>query len=168
MSEVLRFARPMNQQMRMWKTLACLVGAMTVTAALLTWIEPKGSSLRSFGSDVPVQSARSAIFENVSIKPGAWRTVEVFAIDPDADSSMLLAKNADSFSHFCVHADGSVSRTSAWLKQRHIGASPRAIRIMVAPAQEMNGKLSEAQNTTLRSLMDLLQDGSLGDDPDIP
>ena len=124
----------MDQQARMWKSLACLVVAMTGTAALLDWIDPSGLPLTASPLSKPriAGLAQAAVTDGVVIRPNRWQEIEI-APGPaglgsgEQPAAFLLAVHAPKANyHFLVREDGRPWRDVAWSFQRSAtGASAR-------------------------------------------
>ena len=150
----------------MLKTLACLVGAMTAASALLGWIDPhtgarfqsRTSGLRaeafrlqpdarslwpeyrrsdSASSDTTLRLARSLVADDVMVREGQWRDVEILAGPVMTASAPLLAAtaNRDEY-HFHIGLKGRPTRTSRWSRQEAFAGYPHTVRIQVARREE--------------------------------
>jgi hypothetical protein len=129
----------MDQQTRMFKTLGCLVGAMTGTAALLGWIdpsEPLPPEPPSF--DAILRDAQSLVADDVALHKDRWHAVKILAGAAMRDSPTFLTATADrSACHFLIDDAGRTSRTAQWLRQEASHSDPGTVRSQVACLQAL-------------------------------
>lgn len=134
----------MDQRARMFKTLGCLVGAMTGTSMLLAWIDPSPpiSTDKAIPYDVILRRARSLVTDNVVVLKDRWDNVEVFAGFARTSSAPFLTARSDQGKHhFHIDLEGRASRTSRWPHQEGSADHRRDVRIRVAlksPHQPMS------------------------------
>ncbi len=128
----------MDQQTRMFKTLGCLVGAMTGTAALLGWIDPSEPlPPEAPPFDVILRDAQSLVSDDVALHKDRWHAVKILAGPVTSDSPTFLAATADrSKCHFLIDDRGRTSRTARWLRQEASLSDPGTVRIQVARGGE--------------------------------
>jgi hypothetical protein len=122
----------MSQPVRVWKTLACLVAAMTCTSAFLGWLDPSRHLLSdALPEQEIVRLARSAVLDDVVIRGDQWREVEIAASAGTSARPMLSAVADRSDVHFFVGADGRAMRADRWRAQRGLAGAPRTVRVGV-------------------------------------
>lgn len=124
----------MNQGTRLFKTLGCLVAAMTGTSALLGWIDPSPpipASMPSF--EVVLLEARSLVSEDFGDSNFEWGDVEIIAGPVTRGGTSFLAATSDHADyHYRIDLDGHPYRARNWPGRAVAGVSPRAARIQVA------------------------------------
>jgi len=149
----------MDQQTRMFKTLGCLVGAMTGTAAWLGWIdpsEPLPPEAPSF--DVILRDAQSLVADDVALHKNRWHAVEILAGPDTSGSPTFLAATADrSVCHFFIDDAGRASRTTRWLRQEASRGSPGTVRIQVARSEKRQA-MTRTQWRCLQALIAAVRD----------
>ncbi len=129
-------AEPMEQRTRMFKTLACLVFAMTGTGALLGWMNPSHERITpSLRLDDVVWAAQSAVHNGVTMIPDRWQQVTVSmgeGFGAPANGRPLTATGVPEDAHFYVDSAGRPVPTRNWRRQDSFAAGPGTIRIWVA------------------------------------
>ncbi len=172
----------MDQPTRVWKTLACLVTAMTGTAAFLGWLDPTPpltSDVLPYGEIIRL--ARSAVFDDVVIRHDQWQEVEIGAADSVASGMFLSAAAAvgprameRGDSHFYVGRDGRAVRARRWRDQRALhpapwapSVSPHTIRIQVSRLRE-GEPMSPSQWLCVRVLVAAISEGIAPDGQGLP
>ena len=150
----------MDQRRRMYKTLGCLAGAMTGTASLLAWIDPSPSiPTPVLSQDELLAAARSLVFDDVTIRPGQWRSVEVVEGPATLGPGVALIADADrSECHFYIDDRGEPSRAGRWDRQLAPSDAPHTIRIEVGHDQGRPFP-SPAQSNGVQALLEALNDG---------
>lgn len=145
----------MDQQTRMFKTLGCLVGAMTGTAALLGWIDPSEPLLPEAPSfDAVLRDAQSLVADGVALHKDRWHAVKILAGPAGSDSPTFLAATADrSACHFLIDDAGRTSRTARWLRQEASQSDPGTVRIQVARGGETRQAMTRTQWRCLQALI---------------
>lgn len=147
----------MKQNSRMVKVLALLVVAMTITAALLVWIEPSSTSAQDIVPLLAAQQAERVVAFDVGVPEGRWRQIEV-AMFPNASavrfSTLTAIMPRDRF-HFVVGANGFIRATTFWLGQEGIGEPSDIVRVGVAC--EPNSPVSFVQKLALEALLNELE-----------
>ena len=122
----------------MFKTLGCLVLAMTGTSTLLGWIDPSPpltAETPSYGA--VLRAARSLVTADVAASQVEWRKVEILAGGAAPGSTTFLAATTDRpRSHFRVDLLGRITRTSRWARQQVFDDAPGTVRIEVAHRRE--------------------------------
>lgn len=149
----------MDQRRRMYRTLGCLAGAMTGTASLLAWIDPSPSPPPRILSqyELAVQ-ARSLVFDDVSLRLGQWRHVEIVEGPSLQSAGVLLTAGVDrSESHFYVDDHGRLSRTRQWDRQLAPSNAPHTIRIEIAH-DDTELSPTTAQSNSVQALLDALNE----------
>ncbi len=143
----------------MFKTMTCLVVAMTCTSALLGWIDPVSTTPTRSASleDLPTM-ARAAVHEATAIRNHQWRAVEVLPGPAVTTGSALLAARSEPTTyHFYVDQYGRPSCTTAWVSQRATLKSPTNVAIQVARRGERQ-QMSHAQWQCVRALITAVSD----------
>jgi hypothetical protein len=142
-----------NQHARMFKVMALLVVAMTITAAVLVWIEPNSTSAQDIAPLLAAQQAERVVAFDAAVPPGRWSQVEVvtYPDSPAGRSSMLTAVSRPDRFHFVVGETGFIRATTFWLEQEGIGEPPDVVRVGVAC--ETNGPVSFVQRLALEALL---------------
>lgn len=137
----------------MFKVLASLVVAMTVTTVLLAWVEPSSTSAQDLVPSLAAEQAQRVVTEEVEVTAGRWRQIDVAVCASDrlGPRRTLTALRDGSGFHFIVGNDGMARATRLWLAQRSIGEPPDAVRIAVAEGR--SGSASVAQQVALRALL---------------
>lgn len=158
----------MRQQTRMFKTLGCLVVAMTGVSFLLTWLDPTDYGLEVPTAEQMLCSARSMVCERTLVKPELWREVEVVAATSAATSGQLLSAGMDQpRCHFRIQPDGEVFRTQRWQSQR--ATEDRRGAVLIEVCQRRSGEpMTAAQSDMLRALVASLTDVIAGPSRPLP
>ncbi len=148
----------MDQRTRMWKTLACLVAAMTSTTLLLGWMDPSQSLTRAAPSSAEmVHMARTVVDADLGVHLGQWTEIEVVTGRPQPTSRAMLAAGGQSRKcHFFVDRDGCPLRARWWRDQQAPADAPQTVRIEIA--QPRGGVISLAQKLCVRSLIAALNE----------
>jgi hypothetical protein len=143
----------------MYKTLGCLAGAMTGTASLLAWIDPSPSiPTPVLSQEELLVAARSLVFDDVTIRPMQWRSVEVVEAPSLRGPGVALTADADrSECHFYIDDQGRLSRAGRWDDQLAPSDAPHTIRIEVSH-DEGQPFPSPAQSNSVQNLLDALND----------
>ena len=143
----------------MYNTLGCLAGAMTGTASLLGWIDPSPSIPAVVLTHEELDwAARSVVFDNVTIQPARWRTVEVVEGPSMRSPGVALTAGADlNESHFYVDDEGRPSRAARWDRQIAPSNAPHTIRIEIA-TDDTALSPSPVQQRSVQALLDALND----------
>lgn len=148
----------MEQPTRVFKTLACLVVAMTATAAWLGCIDPSAPitpELQAY--DVVQRNTRSLVVDDVTIHKGKWQGVDIVAArDPMSSGALLAARFDRSRYHFRIDLDGTATRTRRWERQEVSDFGEGAVIIGLARAPELPG-MSRAQWQCLGALLAALR-----------
>ncbi len=149
----------MDQRRRMYKTLGCLAGAMTGTASLLAWIDPSPSiPAPVLSQEELLATARSLVFDDVTIRPMQWRSVEVVEAPSMRGPGVALSAGPDrSECHFYIDDQGRPSRAGRWDRQLAPSDAPHTIRIEIA-RDDTEPSPSPAQQNSVQALLDALND----------
>ena len=149
----------MDQRRRMYKTLGCLAGAMTGTASLLAWIDPSPPTPTPvLSQEELLAAARSLVFDDVTIRPMQWRSVEVVEAPSMRSSGVALAADADrNECHFYVDDQGRPSRAGRWDDQLALSDAPHTIRIEVSHNDALPFP-SAVQSGSVQALLDALEE----------
>lgn len=150
----------MDTRTRMFRTLGCLVVAMTGSAAWLGWIDPSVPHVAEAPAfDVVLRYARSLVTDNVVIRNNRWHSVEIVAGPARAVRPAFLAATSSAAEHhFRVDLNGRASRTTRWSRQEASPGGTDRVRIQVArtkPGQPM----SRAQWRCVQALITALSEG---------
>lgn len=147
----------MAQQMRMFRTLACLGGAMTGTALLLGWLNPaRGLSTMPLTPDEAWSLAWSAVADELAAPGAAWTAVDVVA-DAAPAAALLAAAADDGAWHFEVTRDGRPCRGRLWGNQHSLDRYPGVVRIRL-PQTWSETDPPPSQIVGLRALLGVLHD----------
>ena len=143
----------------MCKTLGCLAGAMTGTASLLAWIDPSPSiPTPVLSQEELLAAARSLVFDDVTIRPMQWRSVEIVEGPSMRGPGVALTAGADrSECHFYIDDHGRPSRAGRWDRQLAPPDAPHTIRIEIAHG-DTEPSPSPAQQNSVQALLDALND----------
>lgn len=159
----------MDQQTRMFKTLGCLVGAMTGTAAWLGWIdpsEPLPPEAPSF--DMVLRDAQSLVADDVALHKDRWHAVEILAGPATSGTPTFLAATADrSACHFLIDDAGRTARTVRWLRQEASRSSPGTVRIQVARGERRQA-MTRTQWRCLQALIAAVRKATATQNTDFP
>ena len=153
----------MDQRTRMFKTLGCLVGAMTGTSMLLAWIDPSPgiSTDEARPDDFIIRRARSLVTDNVDVLKDRWDNVEVFAGSARRSSAPFLTARSDKGRHhFHIDLEGRASRTSRWPHQVGSAGRRRDVRIRVA-LKSPHQPMSRTQAHCVRALIIALSEATV-------
>jgi hypothetical protein len=158
----------MDQPARVWKTLGCLVMAMTGTAAFLGWLDPTPAlPPDALPYDEIMRLARSAVTDEVKIRRERWHAVEIGADTVLSGGRLLSATAGARDRHFYVGHDGLPTRAGQWAKQESLAVSPHTIRIQVERLRE-DQPMSPAQWACVRVLVTTLTEAITPDGPSLP
>lgn len=121
----------MHSDLRMKKTLASLVFAMTVTAVSLHWMDPSARASRNPVAADEIESlSRDAIGQAVQIKKHQWRDVEITIDDEVVSGGLALSASRNKrFCHFFIDAGGRPHCEKQWISQQPYSNSPNTVRI---------------------------------------
>ena len=137
----------------MWKTLVCLVTAMTGTAMFLGWLAPPASHHRSSVTrDEIVQLADAAVWASTRSTTTPWSGVEIGVAPPDVGAALLTATTHGGDAHFCVDVEGRVAPGDWWLDPRAGRAARDTLRIEVA-RRANSDPITDAQWTAIRAIV---------------
>lgn len=155
----------------MWKTLACLVVAMTGASVLLGWMDPsRGLASKQLSHSEIERLARLVVGvdRGIDLQGGRWDDIEVVAAPgPIATGSMLAAGKATTVSHFQVDRRGRPIRARSWREQDADAGSPHTVRIQVAPPAGAR-PLSPTQCFCIRELIAALNEALVPVDRSLP
>ncbi len=159
---------PMERQTRMFKTLGCLVGAMTTVVLLLSWMNPTTPTERSLHSEDLLSYSRALVTAETTVRPNLWNEVEIIAGTRTASSGRLLSALPDrEHCHFLVDGEGRAFRMKRWANQRTSREGPHVIRIEVS--QLRSGQpMTVSQSGMVRALMASLSEKTVGDGQYLP
>lgn len=138
----------------MFRVLASLVVAMTITAGLLILIEPSQSTAQALLPQLAAEQAQRAVSRDLRVGLGRWHQIDVAPCPlPTGPRSMALAAitSTDQF-HFVITATGLVQATGSWLGQQAIGQPADVVRIGVA-SEGAEDNLSLGQRVALEALL---------------
>ncbi len=161
----------MDQQPRMYKTLACLAAAMTGTSILLGWMDP--SKLPSAEPPTPLEIS---LWTDLAVgrpsstgnRDGRWQAIEVVGTPAPAwEGAMLAARGAGASYHFFVDRQGRPSRSKLWHEQEDVADNPRTVRISVAP-NGGDAAASAAQRLCIEGLLEALGSTLAGGENQLP
>jgi len=152
----------------MLKTLVALVSAMTVTAAVLGWMDPSPPLPDDFDAQQLAFLAEEAVLSGVDLDRGRWRLIEVTS-EPlsSREGTMLAAEPAVEASHFRVSLDGRVRAGRLWRQQRPLDEAPGAIRIAIARV-DVSAPMSSGQWVTLRAMIEAINSRAAVTDVPLP
>ena len=148
----------------MWKTLGCLVVAMTGTSAMLGWMDPSsGGGAVVVVTEFEITSlVRESVDSGFSAdtEPAVWREVEISpGRSMPTAGSLLAARRGPLNYHFYVDRFGRPMKTVHWRRQRAVAGRRGVIRIEVEPTGSGEA-ISAAQQYCVRQLIETLS-GSL-------
>jgi len=141
--------------------LASLIFAMTVCAALLTWMAPPDLTAVTLNDpEFPRVQARDAVALGGDVPALDWDEIELISpFDaPRGPATSLVATRSHDF-HFLVSPGGVVRSASAWRRQVRSDRPTAAILVAVAPSAGSEG-MSVSQWLGLRALLGELLDRS--------
>jgi hypothetical protein len=144
----------MDQRARMFRVLASLVVAMTITAGLLILIEPSQSTAQVLVPQLAAEQAQRVVSRDLRVGLGRWHQIDVAPCPPPtgARSMALAAITATDQFHFVITATGLVHATGSWLGQQAIGQPSDVVRIGVA-CDGTEENLSLGQRAALEALL---------------
>lgn len=127
---------------------------MTGTASLLAWIDPSATPPQRTLSQVELLAlARSLVFDDVPLRPGQWRQVEIVEGSALYSAGVLLTAGANrSECHFYIDDDGRPSRSGRWNRQLAPSEAPHTVRIEIAH-DETEPFPSPAQSNSVQALL---------------
>jgi hypothetical protein len=153
----------MDQRTRLFKTLGCLVAAMTGTSALLGWIDPSPPiSPEAPSLDAVMAEARLLIAQETSGIP--WSDVQIVAspVTPEGPSYLAASAGRDDCD-FRVGLDGRPSRVRTGILNPVTEKHPEAARIQVV-RRSLNAPMSRAQWVCVQALVAAMGE-AVGDRP---
>ncbi len=137
-------------QTRMAKVLGSLVGAMTVGALVLHWIEPPGPQAdNGYAIQLRAIEAKQVVRADSFAPLAHWQGV-IIRVAPSSQP------------HFQVTATGKYIRTERWYREAATGAEG-FIEVGLEPARLRNGQMPPQQMTALVALLFELQRAFLPD-----
>jgi len=153
----------------MFKTLACLAGAMMGTSALLGWMDPAPVPPVA---GIPVREvallARSLVTDGLTKRAGGWQGVEIAASPPMALPGQFLAASAEADDyHFYVGLDGVPNRATRWTRQEGCDKYPNIVRVEVA-RRAAGQPMSRCQWLAVRALISSLGETVAAGEPGLP
>ena len=137
----------------MFRTLACLAGAMTTTAVVLGWLEPQRTGA-TLDPEAITRLATSVVSQHVAIDPDQWQEVAIVA-SPEP-MALLAATMRSTESHFRIDTSGAPTRAICWVNQLGTADAPHTIRIEV-PQRRHGEPMTLAQWIGLRALVSAIQ-----------
>ena len=166
---VLILAESMIHRTRMFKSIMCLVAAMTGTSVLLGWIDPAPSPTIPVLSAAQIRGlAVKAVSDADFVRHDQWRSVEVLAVSAiPARSRRLAAATTRTDHHFRVDVNGRPSSTHAWIRQLASATPPTAVAIQVV-RRGQNQPMTPPQWNCVRELIIELSDRLGSDNPQLP
>jgi len=158
----------MELQTRMFKTLGCLVGAMTTVVLLLSWMDPTKPANKSVSAEDLLDYTRSLITAETTVRPNLWNEVEIIAGTHAASSGQLLSAFPDrEHCHFLVDAEGRAFRMRRWATQQTSPEQPNVIRIEVSQLHS-DQPMTVSQSGMVRALTASLSEETVGDGQCLP
>ena len=155
----------------MWKTLACLVGAMTGASVLLGWMDPSRQLAGSQPSPGEIERLARMVVgldSGIDLQEGRWDDIEVVTPPgPIAGGSMLAAGKATTVYHFHIDRRGRPIRTQRWRAQAAVDGLPHTVRIQVTPPLGTR-PASPAQCSCIRALVAALNEALAPGGPSLP
>lgn len=150
----------MDQPTRMFRTLGCLVAAMTGAAAWLGWMDPSAPLASELTSvDAVLRQTHSLVVDGVAIHKGQWDSVDIVAGPSRAAGTMLAAQADHREIHFQVDLAGRASRTARWQRQQAPVVGQGTVVIAVARDSARPG-ISRAQWRCLGGLLAALRESA--------
>lgn len=130
----------------MAKTLGCLVGAMTVGAVFLHWIEPASSPAdNGYAVQLRALEVKQAVQPNEAVAAVRWRGVIIRADGKQAGEP-----------HFRVTSRGELIKGEPWMSQQDLGESG-FIEVSLDAPKSRTGAFSQQQANTLVALLSELR-----------
>ncbi|MFQ5414352.1 MAG: hypothetical protein ACE5E6_07820 [Phycisphaerae bacterium] len=144
----------MNQQGRVVRTLACLVGAMTAAAALLAWADPTGALPEpALSTEQIIALAEARVVDATRAGAAMWREI---AITPGTalpgHGTKLVGAPARDDVHFSVDVDGRAECGLPWRRQQFVTGAAGAVRIEVVEPSA-GGPMTSSQWLCVRTLI---------------
>ena len=142
---------------RMFKTLGCLVSAMTVTGLLLSWLSPtSGFVSEEAAVRSAIIAARAAVRESDAPSRTNWRGVEIVP-GPSTTSAgaMLAARNTREDCHFSIDDQGDAHSLAPW--RAALPAPAGIVRIRVSQPN-FEQPMTPRQWLSVRSLIAALNE----------
>ncbi len=143
----------------MFKTLACLAGAMMGTSALLGWMDPSPPS-----TAVAIPAEQVALLANALVGDGVetgavgWQEVKITAGSLLEVGGQFLAASAEQADyHFYVGVDGVPRRGSRWTRQEGCDTYSCTVRIQVA-RRAAGQPMSRSQWLAVRAIVSSLDE----------
>lgn len=144
---------------RMFKTLGCLVSAMSVTGVFLSWLAPSADLLPEREQiRRALDRARSAVARSGADRAGsphhsAWRGIEIVpGPSTAAATSLLAARSGQETCHFSVDDAGIADSLPPWQSARSAAHRDGIVRIRVSQT-DFDQPMSAAQWLAVRSLI---------------
>jgi hypothetical protein len=149
----------MDRRARMWKTLGCLVVAMTGTSAMLGWMDPTSDGAAVVVTEFEITAlVRESVDSGFSAdtEPAVWREVEISpGRSMPTAGSLLAARRGPLNYHFYVDRFGRPMKTVHWRRQQAVAGRRGVIRIQVEPTAQ-DATISAAQRYCVRQLIETL------------
>jgi hypothetical protein len=141
----------------MFKTLACLAGAMMGTSALLGWIDPSPTAPAApISAEEVIQLTRSLVTDGLTLRADQWQDIEIVADPPGGLPGQFLAASAESAEyHFHIGLDGVPRRAAQWTRQEGCDGQWRTVRVQVA-RRGVGQPMSRGQWLSVRALVSSL------------
>ena len=159
----------MDQPARMWKTLGCLVAAMTSTSILLAWLNPSPPPTNEIPE--PDELARLALIvvgADLTVPEGRWNRIEIIEAPGRTTGGGLLAAAVNSGKcHFLVSSEGRPIRTRYWHNQQASLGAEHTIRIQVPPNRHRERTIA-IQDLCLQALITALNEALLPEGGTLP
>lgn len=150
---------------RMFKTLGCLVSAMTVTGLLLSWLSPSSGFVSEQAAvRRAIIAARASVRASDVPANASWRGVEIVAGPSTASAGvMLAARNTREDCHFSVDDQGDTDSLAPW----HAGTHAGIVRIRVSQPN-LDQPMTPKQWLSVRSLIAALNEEVPHPGPTLP
>ena len=141
----------------MFKTLACLVGAMMGTSALLGWIDPSPTAPAApISTEEVIQLTSSLVTDGLTLRADQWQDIEIAAGPPGDPPGQFLAASAESAEyHFHIGLDGVPHRAAQWTRQEGCDGQWHTVRVQVA-RRGIGQPMSRGQWLSVRALVSSL------------
>ena len=141
----------------MFKTLGCLVVAMSSASALLSWMDPSVDfPAESLSTSQILSQTDYLVHDHVDIIAERWTHIEIISGQPIASSGRWLSASADMDQpHFTIDQDGKASCGVRWRNQTAAFDQPSTLRIRVSSLGE-GQPMNAIQWTALRALVSTL------------
>jgi hypothetical protein len=151
----------------MFKTMGCLVSAMTVTGVLLSWLSPSsGFVSEETAVRFAIDAARAAVHASDAPDRASWRGVEIVAGAATASAgAMLAARTKHEDCHFSIDDEGDADPLGPWFAA--VPARSGIVRIRVSQPDLLQ-PMTPRQWLTVRSLIAAINERVPHPGPSLP